>query len=136
METGSQARENAARTANRVELSPGSHISNDDVNVIALYAERFKRKDSVLSHAQGLATSVTENAYNMEQSTFSEDCTQIFKSDVPYEANIIASHVLYKIKTLDDGTLMCKYRIAPQGNKEKDKNKLKRDSNAYASNGM
>lgn len=92
--------------------------------------------DFLLSPAKGLATSVTYNTYNVEQTNFFKDCTQMYKSDVPYESNIVASHVLYNITSLDDGKLMCKVIIAPHGNKDQDNNKVRRNSNACASNGI
>ena len=44
------------------------------------------------------------------------------------DSNAIASHVLDKIKTLDDISRLCKARIAPHGNKDKYKEHLKRDT--------
>lgn len=41
---------------------------------------------------------------------------------------MIRSHVLYKIKSRDDGTLTCKARIAPHGNEDRDIEDLKTDS--------
>lgn len=47
---------------------------------------------------------------------------------MPDYANIIRSHVLYKIKRRDDGTLTCKARIAPHVNEDRDSQKLRTDS--------
>lgn len=49
-------------------------------------------------------------------------------SQVLKDANVITSHVLYKIKTLDDGSMIFKARTAPHGNKDKKKDSLKTDS--------
>ncbi len=49
-------------------------------------------------------------------------------SQVPRDANVISSHVLYKVKILDDGTMILKGRIAPQRDKDQDKDNLKTDS--------
>ena len=46
---------------------------------------------------------------------------------VPKNANVIGSHVLYKVKELDDGNKICKARNAPHGNGDKEKNHLKKD---------
>ena len=47
---------------------------------------------------------------------------------MPGNANVISSHVLYKIKELDDKSLLCKARIAPHGDKDFEKESLKTDS--------
>lgn len=47
--------------------------------------------------------------------------------DVPKNANIISSHVIYKIKISDDASLKLKARIAPHGNEDSFKFDLKSD---------
>ena len=49
-------------------------------------------------------------------------------SKVPKDSNIITSHVLYKVRANDNGSLKLKARIAPHGNKDRDKAFLKTDS--------
>ena len=49
-------------------------------------------------------------------------------SEVPSHANIIRSHVIYKVKPGDDGSLKTKARIAPHGNKDKQRTELESDS--------
>lgn len=51
-------------------------------------------------------------------------------SKIPAGANVITSHVIYKVKTNDDGSLKMKELIAPHGNKDIDKDKLKTNSAA------
>lgn len=57
-----------------------------------------------------------------------ESCERIHVSRIPQDANVIGSHVLYKIKILDNDALYCKARIAPHGNHDSEKNDLKTDS--------
>lgn len=47
---------------------------------------------------------------------------------VPVDGNIITSHVLFKVKLLDDGSKMIKASIAPHGNKYRERDNLKTDS--------
>lgn len=51
-------------------------------------------------------------------------------------SNGISSHVLYKVKLLNDGTKMVKARIAPHGNIDNDKGNLKTDSVTCSTLGM
>lgn len=53
---------------------------------------------------------------------------KVHVSDIPKDADIITSHVLYKVKQRDDGTKMVKARIAPHGNEDDMKEELKKDS--------
>lgn len=48
--------------------------------------------------------------------------------DVPSGANVIKSHVLYKVKREDDGYLKLKARIDPHGNEDKMKHDFTTDS--------
>lgn len=82
----------------------------------------------MLHGAQGLPYFVTENAYKKEEESFKAYVENVHVSDVPANANDISSHVLYKIKTLDDNSLLCKARISPHCNKNKEKHLLKTDS--------
>ena len=50
------------------------------------------------------------------------------EKDVPHDANIITSHVVYKIKTAEDGTRTLKSRIVPHGNRDDDKDSIRKDS--------
>ena len=115
-----------SQAANEVELSPGTELSSSEQEMLRDYQERFKSKEFLLSHAQGLPTSITQNAYSAEECSFLANCEHI--SRVPSTANVISSHVLYKIKELDDGKLLCKARIAPHGNKDFERDNLKTDS--------
>ena len=82
----------------------------------------------MLHQAQGLPSHITTNAYESEEKNFLKHCTRVYVSEVPPDANIISSHLLYKIKELDDGSRMCRGRIASHGNKDREKNSLKKDS--------
>ena len=55
---------------------------------------------------------------------------------VPKGSNLITSHVIYKVKANDDGPLKMKARIAPHGNKDKDRDLLKTDSAQCPSTGI
>ena len=46
----------------------------------------------------------------------------------PENSNIITSHLIYRLKANDDGSLKMKAEIAPHGNKGKDRYDLKTGS--------
>jgi len=64
------------------------------------------------------------------------DLKNLQKLRTPKGANIITSHVLYKVKQLDDGSKMVKARIAPHGDKDDMKDDLKKDSATCSPVGM
>ncbi len=55
---------------------------------------------------------------------------------IPRYSNIIRSHVIYKVKGNDDGSLKMKAQIAPHGNEDKDHHELKTDSAQCPSTGI
>lgn len=82
----------------------------------------------MLHHSQGLPSFPTQNAYAKEEESFMKTVEKVLMSKVPTGSNVISSHVLYRVKVLDAGSRMIKARIAPHGNKDKDRKKLKTDS--------
>lgn len=100
-----------------VKLQPGSELTSSIVVDLQKYFDRSGNKEFLLSHDQGLPTHVNESAYVAEQDTFLKTCREVAISDVPKSENVISSHTIYKIKTLDDGSRLCKARITPYGNK-------------------
>ena len=67
------------------------------------------------------------NSYRLEEDTFVKGVEVVAIDEVPDGANIINSHVLYKVKQNDDGSLKLKARIAPHGNEDDMKNLLVSD---------
>lgn len=104
-----------------IQLQPGSELSSSENHDIEAFYEKFESKEFMLHEAQGLPTHITENAYKVEETEFRKSCENIHITNIPDDANILSSHVLYKIKDLDDGSKRCKARIAPHGNRDQEK---------------
>lgn len=92
------------------------------------YFLQFKSKEFLFYQAGVLRPHVTCNSYKEIECSFVNSCTNIHNSAVPADANIISTHVLYKLKALDDGTKLCKSRIAPHVSNGRDHGDLKTDS--------
>jgi len=105
-----------------------NELSSLEPNAIQVYFDVFKFKEFLFYHAQGLPQFVVQNAYKCEEDSFRKTVRSVHVSNVPQNANVISSHVLYKVKKMDDGSMKIKARIAPHGNKDKFKNDLKKDS--------
>ena len=110
-----------------IELQPGSSLTSSEQRDLELYHDHFKTNAFQGYQADGLP-SHTYNVFVTEQDGFLKTCTKIHVSKVPENANVISTHVMYKIKELDDGSRICKARIARHGNKDKETNSLRTDS--------
>jgi len=92
------------------------------------YFNNFGYKTFLLHETQGLPGYVIDNAYSKQEESFMEQVRSVPIGKVPRNANVISSHVIYKVKLNDDGTKEIKARIAPHGNKDRDRFNLKTDS--------
>ena len=95
---------------------------------LTLYVDTFGHKDFMKFQAQGLQSFLLSNAYYKEEESFKDTVETVTISQVPENANVITSHVIYKVKKNDDGSFKMKARIAPHGNKDLDRDQLKTDS--------
>lgn len=72
---------------------------------------------------------IIEQAFEKEhQNNWSDAYEQVREKDLPRNANIITSHVVYKIKTDEQGERDLKARIVPHGNRDVEKDSIRKDS--------
>ena len=72
---------------------------------------------------------ILDDAFESEyEANWRESYKPVTEKDVPRHANIITSHVVYKIKTSENGTRTLKSRIVPHGNRDDDKDSVRKDS--------
>lgn len=72
---------------------------------------------------------IIEQAFDKEhQSNWSDAYQTVPEKDVLRNANIITSHVVYKIKTDEQGDRELKARIVPHGNRDVEKESIRKDS--------
>lgn len=55
---------------------------------------------------------------------------EVLEHDLPQKANLISSHILFRVKTNDDGSLRLKGRIVVHGNRDDEKKTVRSDSAA------
>lgn len=90
-------------------------------------AEHFGNKQFMRFQAQGFEQYPLRNAYEKEEGEFYKTIKVVPISELPTDANIVNSHVLYKVKHNDDQSLKLKARIAPHGNEDDIRNTLTKD---------
>lgn len=72
---------------------------------------------------------IVEQTFAKEhESNWSDAYETVVEKDVPREANIITSHVVYKVKTDEQGERELKARIVPHGNRDLEKDSIRKDS--------
>lgn len=54
--------------------------------------------------------------------------TEVLEKDVPPNANVTSTHVVYKVEKEEKGQKRMKARLGPHGNHDKEKGKIKNDS--------
>ena len=89
------------------------------------------RHDTVLLRDLEFASPwLVRESYEEEEKNWVGVFEVVDESQVPKGANVISSHVAYKIKVGEDNTLKLKARICPHGNRDKEKDGIRKDSAA------
>ena len=73
---------------------------------------------------------LVKEAYDIEEANWQGVYEVVEESSIPKNANVVSSHVAYKIKVSEDGSLILKARICPHGNRDKEKDGIRKDSAA------
>ena len=93
-------------------------LSSAEQNDLKDLLEHFGNKSFLGYMAEGFPSYLMQNAYFDEENSFKKTVRVVSRYEVPAESNVISSHVIYKIKVTDDGSLKLKARIAPHGNED------------------
>lgn len=72
---------------------------------------------------------IVEQAFEKEHASNWSDAYELVREkELPRTANVITSHVVYKLKTDETGSRDLKARIVPHGNKDLEKDSIRKDS--------
>lgn len=106
-------------SSSKIERDSGPlSIMNIEPDVVRGLLNHFGNKSFMRHEAQGFEQCVLDKSFSDEEETFLKNVKVIFRADLPSDANVVNSHVLYKVKHNDDGSLKLKARIAPHGNED------------------
>ena len=104
-----------------LQSSTVSHLPtlqrNEKSDLQSLF-DHFGNRPFLTSHAQRFPQAAIINSYKREEEAFKRIVREVCRETVPSNANVISSHVLYKLKLNDDNTFKLKARIAPHGNQD------------------
>lgn len=109
------------------EISATNLVVSNESEILNQLLDFFGNKPFLRYRAQGFPTFPLLNAYNSEEEDFKKTVKTVPIELVPKNANVISSHVTYKVKVNDDKSLKLKARIAPHGNEDSLKNELRSD---------
>lgn len=73
-----------------------------------------------------------QKAFTTEEESFKRAVNAVTRSSVPCSANIIPSHVLYKIKIEKNNALKFKVQIAPHGSEDSIRHELSSNCSIFA----
>ena len=76
-----------------------------------LYFKIFAHKELMIRQAEGLPPDPVWNAHVNEETKFVKTVRKVPVINVPKHSNAISSHVIYKFKANDDGSLMLKLEL-------------------------
>jgi Reverse transcriptase (RNA-dependent DNA polymerase) len=68
-----------------------------------------------------------EKAINIEKANYLKACEPVHLKDIPARSNIISSHHFLRVK-LESGTYRLKCRMVPHGNRDREKDGIRKDS--------
>ena len=83
-----------------MQLTPSGELKSIADGAIGLYFKTFGYKEFTMHQSQSLPSFVMLNAYRAEEEFFLKIVQKCHVSNVPTSANVIKSHVIYKVKNL------------------------------------
>lgn len=121
-----------------VQAATGSivEIQSSEQADLVIMLDHFGNKPFLGHMAQGFPSYLLQNAFEAEQLEFKNTVRVVARDDVPSDANIISSHVIYKTKVSDDESLKLKARIAPHGNEDSMRYEMRSDCAMCAQMGV
>jgi len=104
-------------------------MHRDNSQALEEIYETIGSKQVTLPHLAFTAPWIPQEALILEHRTnWSDAYEEVYDKEVPRNANVISSHVVYKLKTDEDGSRKLKARIVPHGNHDDEKDDVRKDS--------
>lgn len=128
-------RSRALRDIDRQEIDvkgPGESVrllDSDKARVLEHIYETIGSKQVSRRQLEFAPAWIIDQAFMKEfDENWSTAVEEVNKLEIPESANIIRSHVVYKVKTDEEGKRKMKARLCPHGNEDNNKNDIRKDS--------
>lgn len=104
-------------------------MTRDHTRVLDEIHEVVGSKQVTRTHLTFAPPWILQEALKAEHDSNWADAYEVMQENsVPRNANVISSHVVYKLKTEEDGKRKMKARIVPHGNHDDEKDDVRKDS--------
>lgn len=109
--------------------TPATTLTRDTSRELEEIYEEIGAKQVTASKLSFAPPWILKNALESEHaSNWEKAYIEIPDKEVPRDANVITSHVVYRVKTDEDGSRLMKARIVPHGNHDDEKDEVRKDS--------
>lgn len=106
-----------------------TELRSDKQRILTEIQSDIQHSQVSLSRLEGAPIWVSKSALEKEyRDNWEPNVQPVPECDVPRSNNIMSSHVGYKLKTHEDGSLDLKARICPHGNRDQEKDTVRSDS--------
>lgn len=97
-------------------IAPPPDVSSNLQLALSAMLQHFENCSFMRHEAQEFLSYSICNAYYSEKAVFKRTCRMVLLKDAPRHANFILSHVLQRVKHMDNETLNLKARVSHYGN--------------------
>lgn len=116
-------------TSTRGCPTPHAELSSDKARVMEGIARTIGKAQVTRNRLEFAPPWIVREVFDQEHSSnWADAYVEIDDSSLPAHANVISSHVIYKVKTSEDGLQTWKARIVPRGNRDSEKDEIRKDS--------
>lgn len=117
------------QSAHKSAVSGPLNLQRDNTRALDEIHEVIGSKQVTRSYLTFAPPWILRDALRSEHDTdWLDSYEEVKECDVPRTGNVINSHVVYKLKTEEDGNRKMKARIVPHGNRDNEKDEIRKDS--------
>ena len=128
-ETGENPKADIGKDSDIRHAPPYAKLESDRARILDTIHDTIGSQQ-VSFNGLGFAPSwIALEAFDKEYtSNWADAYEEVDEKDVPANANVITSHTVYKVKVSEDGSKDLKSRIVPHGNRDNEKDNIRKDS--------
>ena len=123
-----RVRRRPERLIEQTHIGEGMKITSQKEMWYSYINQRYGSKQFTRWEASDVPGWLFDIALQEELQNWKGIVRDVPKGDIPSKANIISSHTVYRLKRTDEGDFRFKARICPHGNKDREKDSVRKDS--------
>ena len=104
-------------------------LQSDEQHILSKFYGIVGKSQITRKSMEGLPSWIIQNAINREiEQNWTDAYEEVKETDVPRNANVISSHIVYALKSEENNTKRLKARLCPHGNRDQEKGNIRTDS--------